>query len=104
MGLGMITEKMIFIYRNVAEPTRQTMRVPGDISKEDMLRIVMSSGTLLWFFGGRYYMVPQPVMENSLSLLEDMEKIEHPLNGKFSGFSFTLSEATEVGPVIIPLV
>jgi len=99
----MITEKMIFIYRNVAEPTRQTMRVPGDISKEDMLRIVMSSGTLLWFFGGRYYMVPQPVMENCLSLLEDMEKI-NPLNSVFEGFSFVLSDTKEVGPVIIPLV
>lgn len=100
----MITERLIFVYRNEFEPTRQTMRVPGDISKNDMIKIVMSNGVLLWFFGGRYYMVPQPVMENSMSLLEDMEKIEHPLNGVFNGFSFTLSEAIEVGPVIIPLV
>jgi len=99
----MITEKVIYIYKNFADPLRESLSIPKDISKGEATRIA-DCGILVWFFNGRYYLVPQAVLENTLSLLDDISKIEHPLNGVFAGHYFLLSDTQEIGPTILPLL
>jgi len=71
----MITEKIIYIYRQSGNPQRISLSVPQDITVEDLTKIVLSNGILLWFIGGEYYLVPAPMLENIVSVFEDSEKI-----------------------------
>jgi len=99
----MITEKMIYIYRNLERVDIGTLRIPYDIPINELVKIVMSKGTLLWFVGGAYYLVPTPKLENIVSVFEDLEKVEGHVVSPLE-LRLELSDMQKIGPIIIPLV
>ncbi len=99
----MITEKIIYVYRNFTDQLRETLHIPEDISIAEATRI-SDCGTLLWFFGGRYYQVPQATLENALAILGDVGKIENSVNNSSESYRFVLSDMQEIGPTILPLL
>jgi len=99
----MITEKIIYIYRNVLDPQKDRIVIPDDLNTVEFFDIAMSCSTLLWFINGAYYYVPQPIIDNLVSLIEDGNKIIECQMCP-TEFSIKLSSTKEVGPIIIPLV
>ena len=99
----MITEKMIFVYRNLQYTDAGVLFIPTDLSLEDLTQIQLSGGELLWFVGGIYYLIPKERIENITSVFEDATKIEGHLVDPME-IRLSIQDMQEVGPIILPLL